>query len=130
MTMQDAINSCHSDELYGSPDTRLPMLLAIELDDNVRVWVIIHDLEAGRWANFYIAQGRSLDDVLDIYLADCQEDAALKWLSTPCTTSNAWQVLSLEELAEINQRDYNEIPHRGEQIIVQGCTIGAVRQPV
>ena len=118
MTMQDAINSCYSDVLYGSLDTRLPMLLTVELDDNVRVWVIIHDLEAERWANCYIARGRSLDDVLDIYLADCQEDAALRWLSTPCTTSNAWQVLSLEELAAINQRDYDEIPHREQQLIV------------
>lgn len=112
MTMREAINCCQPDELYGGPDARIPMLLIAEHDDHIRLWVVLPETEDQRCSLFYLAQGRSYEETVDQYSRVDRDSMSLSMLHESCTGSNNWQVLSLEELAEINHRSFDEIPHR------------------
>lgn len=116
MRLHEAIALCKQSEgLYDEDSNRLPILPWCEYDHHFglayrRNYVTVVDIVTQEWHDTVIDQGESAEIIAD-RLFDRERIARIGHLVEDAVHSTRWQALTPQELAELNEKPWYEIPH-------------------
>ena len=116
MRLHEAIARCKQSEgLYDEDCNRLPILPWCEYDGSIRAihrrnYVTVVDIVTQEWHDTMVDQGESAEKICDRLLAR-DRIAPIGHLVEDAVHSTRWQALTPQELAELNEKPWYEIPH-------------------
>lgn len=115
MTYEEAKAACLNaeDELYD--ERRYPVLPFVQVASlrYRRTYVVVWDPAIDRWADLYVYQPDSVEKIQNAWEQSSSPARWFVWrrLVEDAHESKNWQVLSLDELIELNRNDWIDIPH-------------------
>jgi hypothetical protein len=116
MRLHEAIALCKQAEgLYDEDCNRLPILPWCEYDSAIRSihrrnYVTVVDIVTQEWHDTMVDQGEPAERIRDRLLAR-DRIAPIGHLVNDAVNSTRWQALTPQELAELNEKPWYEIPH-------------------
>ena len=116
MTLHEAIALCKQSEgLYDEDCNRLPILPWCEYarsftTTNRRNYVTVVDIVTQEWHDTMIDHGASVE-IISTRLLARDRIAPIDHLVSNAVNSDLWQALTPQELAELNEKPWYEIPH-------------------
>ncbi len=115
MTYEEAKAACLNaeDELYGDDTERKPILPFCQMSQlhNRRTYVVVWNVHTDNWEDLYLHPEDSATDVIQAWKqSQAGDHMAFSSLVPDAQQSRRWQVLSIKDLAELNHRDWADIP--------------------